>query len=483
MDYILENRSSQLVALRDGTIILPGKWRRLDALPALTVEQTRLLTITPVEGEVDNTLDGFSQVIADLTSPTPNPLQAAVAEGANRGMGRWFIAPNGIDDSVAFAAILAEIPAYGAVIEFSPGNYRLAPGITIPDYVTLRGSGKRATIIERIAAGNFMTLGSYCGIENLTIDGKTATHGAGKGVLIPSNEVSQTFISASITSFVEPCLEFAADGGSGFNSVACDYYTTGAVGTVAAVKVNGTDTEACPRQFIGTNSGGCTLFDFGGANDCFVWGGYTNGLIFGDASSKVLISNLRIGSAAGTVTIKGDNHKIKGCVFASAVILASGTAGIDLDSEVAGWSITDNGSGNYVTISGVVAYAPVWASTGSAPSLGNGTISAAYTRKGSIVTGWIELSFGSTTTPGTGVWTFTLPVADYASLVTVGGVGISQGTGSGPDFMFTTRAGIGDGLLSAFFVDTSGALQNLTGTTKSWANTSVFRFGFEYIAR
>jgi hypothetical protein len=56
-------------------------------------------------------------------------------------------------------------------------------------------------------------------------------------------------------------------------------------------------------------------------------------------------------------------------------------------------------------------YAPTWASTGTAPSLGNGTLTGKYLQSGKLFIARTQLVYGSTTTGGTGTWTFALPVA------------------------------------------------------------------------
>lgn len=61
------------------------------------------------------------------------------------------------------------------------------------------------------------------------------------------------------------------------------------------------------------------------------------------------------------------------------------------------------------------SYTPAWTSSGTAPALGNGTLTGRYIQVGKVVVVNIYLLFGSTTTPGTGVWFFSLPVtADNA---------------------------------------------------------------------
>lgn len=55
------------------------------------------------------------------------------------------------------------------------------------------------------------------------------------------------------------------------------------------------------------------------------------------------------------------------------------------------------------------SYAPSWTCTGSAPVLGNGTLVGRYRKVGRTVDLSLFLSFGSSTTGGTGGFAFTLP--------------------------------------------------------------------------
>lgn len=57
-----------------------------------------------------------------------------------------------------------------------------------------------------------------------------------------------------------------------------------------------------------------------------------------------------------------------------------------------------------------VSYTPIWSNTTTNPSLGNGTLTANWSRVGKFMQGEIVLLIGSTTTFGTGsVWGFSLP--------------------------------------------------------------------------
>lgn len=79
--------------------------------------------------------------------------------------------------------------------------------------------------------------------------------------------------------------------------------------------------------------------------------------------------------------------------------------------------ITVSGAGNWVcwgrlgsgSGSAWTTYTPTWSSTGTSPSLGNGTLFGEYTRNGDDCTAHGNLLMGSTTTYGTGEWRFLLP--------------------------------------------------------------------------
>jgi hypothetical protein len=57
-----------------------------------------------------------------------------------------------------------------------------------------------------------------------------------------------------------------------------------------------------------------------------------------------------------------------------------------------------------------IAYTPVWAATGTAISLGNGTVTGLYMQAGKLVWGTFFITSGTTTTYGTGNYSITLPV-------------------------------------------------------------------------
>ena len=63
----------------------------------------------------------------------------------------------------------------------------------------------------------------------------------------------------------------------------------------------------------------------------------------------------------------------------------------------------------------LTAYTPTWTAATTNPTLGNGAIEGYYVRVGDLVYFNIKLVMGSTTTFGSGVYTFSLPIAMTAS--------------------------------------------------------------------
>jgi len=66
------------------------------------------------------------------------------------------------------------------------------------------------------------------------------------------------------------------------------------------------------------------------------------------------------------------------------------------------------------------AYVPVWRSSGTAPAIGNGSLTGRFMQVGKTVFFSIHFVAGSTTTFGTGNYTVTLPVAAVALSARVG---------------------------------------------------------------
>jgi len=63
------------------------------------------------------------------------------------------------------------------------------------------------------------------------------------------------------------------------------------------------------------------------------------------------------------------------------------------------------------------SYSPAWTTGGTAPAIGNGTLTGSFSQSGKFVAVRIILQPGSTTTFGTTAWRFSLPVTPIANQV------------------------------------------------------------------
>lgn len=75
--------------------------------------------------------------------------------------------------------------------------------------------------------------------------------------------------------------------------------------------------------------------------------------------------------------------------------------------------------GGELTVTGTAwtSYTPTWSSSGTSPSIGNGTITGKYKKIGKTVFVKVRIQLGSTSTTGTGNWRISLPVNAADNLV------------------------------------------------------------------
>lgn len=126
-------------------------------------------------------------------------------------------------------------------------------------------------------------------------------------------------------------------------------------------------------------------------------------------------------------------------------------------------------------ISAWTAYTPTWGSSGSAPALGNGTISGRFMQFGKL--GFYDgvLTTGGTSTYGTGTYTFTLPAGWTAANTANAVVGECRLF----DTSATTRY-VGVVVLdttTTIAISTNAAATNVSGTVPfTFATTDIIRW-------
>lgn len=117
-------------------------------------------------------------------------------------------------------------------------------------------------------------------------------------------------------------------------------------------------------------------------------------------------------------------------------------------------------------------YTPAWTTSGTAPTLGNGTLAGAYVAAGKLVMVRAVLTFGSTTNPGTGGWSLSLPATAAAGLGRYPVDGLARDDSATEDWLATgvIVGGASTIALRSLNTGTVGKLTNVTPTAPfTWA--------------
>jgi hypothetical protein len=118
------------------------------------------------------------------------------------------------------------------------------------------------------------------------------------------------------------------------------------------------------------------------------------------------------------------------------------------------------------------SYTPSWIASGTAPSLGNGTLQGTYLQVGKIVYVIISFKAGSTTTFGTGVWSFSLPF--FMKTLGAGAMGFPAG-GYAEDFAvagYSLQSGVTGG--NTIFTQTTAGADISPTVPFTWATNDFF---------
>jgi hypothetical protein len=102
-----------------------------------------------------------------------------------------------------------------------------------------------------------------------------------------------------------------------------------------------------------------------------------------------------------------------GTSWTEALVVAAASGLVTLPRGQLGFPATQNPSSSPNVLDDYEegTWTPAWTASGTAPALGNGTLTGKYTKIGRQVTAVLVFAAGSTTTFGTGSWSFSLPFA------------------------------------------------------------------------
>jgi len=122
------------------------------------------------------------------------------------------------------------------------------------------------------------------------------------------------------------------------------------------------------------------------------------------------------------------------------------------------------------------SYTVSWTAATTNPSIGNGTLTGRYVQIGKTVICSISLTMGSTTTYGSGNWSFSLPYAVKNSY------SLGQWASYGAGAVYNTGHSIlypNTGVVSSFIRDSGVSYLNAT-TPHTWASGSELHFFATY---
>ena len=317
------------------------------------------------------------------------------------------------DDTAAIAAAITAAGADGTVF-FPKGTYRVTSTLQMLTAQAFVGEGgQRAVTIKKGANGDLINMVTRCRLEDLNLDCQGASY-TGRGIYISAG-VSQVVTDVRVTNNVTHALRWADGVGAGskITNFEADMITASA--DTAAIKF-GEDylLGGLPRflQNIWLSNGKIDISNSGNGSviDAF----YTRGFITGpayNACGLIKISNGRVSGTATQVITLSDSV-FSNIQFATPMQFTD-CQGINTGNCLYGAALTiDNDVRFSAFYDQIKTFNPVWGqSSGTGPTIGNGSLTGAYTYNG--YTTWVRyrLVVGSTTTfgDGSGFWTFSLP--------------------------------------------------------------------------
>lgn len=188
--------------------------------------------------------------------------------------------------------------------------------------------------------------------------------------------------------------------------------------------------------------------------------------LMGDAASRGFIS------ADGAIWWGDGTNAVDVNLYRSAAGAIKTDGGLTVVGNLAAANIT---TGTWTS------YTPTWTASGTNPVLGNGTLIGKYALIGKTCHGHINLVMGSTTTYGSGIWSWALPAASANDGTTRIGSAhmLSGGYRASGDIVISPNASTASIYFPASVTDTRLSGANAT-TPITWSQTDQIRVTFTY---
>lgn len=148
---------------------------------------------------------------------------------------------------------------------------------------------------------------------------------------------------------------------------------------------------------------------------------------------------------------------------------------LNLASSIVDADISASAAISVSKLSGAFStYTPTWTGNSVNPTLGNGTLTGRYIQIGKLVYASLFLTFGTTTTGGTGFWGFSMPVTGQGTVV--------NGSGYIEDLAVLGYGITAQGLTTTTVAARTSAVLLDATNPFSWGNGDFLKLGFTYEA-
>lgn len=330
-----------------------------------------------------------------------------------------------VNDYPMFARAIAANPGKTIYVPNPAVRYRNATGtFVLPAGTTLLGATRQGTQISHEFNGDLFSMGDRAAVLNCNLVGNGASY-TGRCFVYTSTNGRQLVSGVRAQDWEDEVQYYGVDAGSQCYNIDVVFSRRNAgtgTGRYAVVIEPTAKLTAAPRHFIGLETDGQCAIDFGGCNNVLVTSSIIADVRYTPETRAASITNTRMLNQAA-LTFDGHNNVIDGCDVFPQITFA-----VDADNCHLGTNtynnlpIIDNSGNNRNTMTHwPIVYTPVLTSGGTAPSLGNGTITGWVARQGGTTTIEGQLVLGSTTSLGSGALRVSLPHTRFGAGNFVGG--------------------------------------------------------------
>ena len=418
--------------------------------------------------------DGFRprvrRFIVDATPPAEN---GGTVIHDDAGAGYFALDGGGEIDIREFGARVGDSSNYHTEVQacldaasaegFAPthekGVVRIGAKLTVPAFIKFSGHGN----FRKNANIDMCELENGACVQDISWDGRGGTY-TGRGIIIDS-QGDQKVHDCDVTDMNGYCVEYVGDGTApGVRSTVRGGVMYRTTVSDPAIKYPD-DVLNGNRSMMDMHSAGGMLADFGGCENMLVYGCNTDNFLFSDAPRKVSLICNRIATSGDNLVISGQEHVTCGNLIAGQIELTSGTNNCSIGPDVSlGEFIDDSGVSNNRVYGHYATFTPVWTAATTNPDIGNGTMTGRMTRDGRRANFVMEITMGSTTTFGTGAYSFKLP-SPYDAWTVMRSIGNVRALDSGTNF----RTGVAVTVTGVFSV----SIYSDAGTA-AWGPTNPF---------